>query len=270
MIDSHCHLDDERLAADLPAVLARARAAGVSAFVLAGVDPAGWQAQDALARREPDMAVAYGVHPRILPGLTDAEADAMVELLAATLDGGSLLPPVGLGEVGLDGLGQELRACMDRQERVMRAQLALARAHDLPLVLHVLRAHGRALEILKSDGVPRAGGVLHCYSGPADLVGDFVALGLHVSFAGPVSYENARKVHEAARVVPADRLLVETDAPDLTPEPERPGRNEPAFLPHVVAALARVRGEDVETVASTTARNARRLFNLDKHLETRP
>ena len=262
MFDAHCHLDDERLASDLPQVLARAREAGITGFVVAGVDPDGWQRQDALARRERDVTVTYGLHPRAVPGLTAEQALAAVDALGCALDDGSLLPPVGLGEVGLDTMGSAQRACLDVQERIFRAQLAMARERDLPVVLHILRAHGRALEVLQADGVPRAGGMVHCYSGAADLVPRYLALGLHISFAGPVTFETAGKVREAARVVPIDRLLAETDAPDLTPEPVRPGRNEPAFLRHVIRALAEARGEQPDALARSTEHNARRLFGL--------
>jgi TatD DNase family protein len=148
------------------------------------------------------------------------------------------------------------------QERAFRAQLALARELDLPLVLHILGTHAESLRILKADGVPRAGGVVHSYSGSAELVRDYVGLGLHISFAGPVTSPQARRVHAAARAVPAERLLAETDAPDQTPPARRPAQCEPAFLPDIVDALAQLRGESRQTLARTTMDNARRLFAL--------
>lgn len=260
MIDAHCHLDDARLAADLDEVVDRARAAGVEACVVAGVDPAGWRAQAALALRIPGVAVTYGVHPRVAAEATDDGLSAMLTALDEALRDGDLPRPVGVGEVGLDGWSGALRVALDRQERAMRAQLAMARERDLPIVLHILRAHGRALDVLRADGVPRAGGMVHCYSGPPDLVRDYVNLGLCISFAGPITWPDAHKLQAAARAVPADRLLVETDAPDLAPDVHRGERNEPAHLTDIVAAVAAARGEPPQDVATRAAANTRALF----------
>jgi TatD DNase family protein len=152
----------------------------------------------------------------------------------------------------------ERKHTLPLQERAFRAQLAFARDHQLPVVLHVLRAHNRGLEILKQDGVP--GGVLHSCSASADQVREYLRLGLYISFAGTVCNPNARKVHDAARAVPSERLLVETDAPFQTPLPHRPAQNEPAFLVAIVDALAKIRGERPELLAQQTDTNARRLF----------
>lgn len=259
MIDAHCHLDDARFAPDRADVVARARAAGVRGFVVAGVDPPGWRAQDELARSTPGVAVTYGVHPRVVAEVSEDSLAALLYALDMTLDAPSMTPPAGLGEVGLDGYTPALRATLDRQEHALRQQLALARDRDLPVVLHILHAHGRALEVLRQDGLPRAGGMVHSYSGPPELVRDYVNLGLHVSFAGPVARPGATRLHESARLVPEDRLLVETDAPDQPPTPVQ-GRNEPAHLPLVVAAVAEARGVAPDHIAELTARNARALF----------
>lgn len=259
MFDSHCHLHDVRVM-DPDAQIARARAAGVRGFLLAGVDPDGWRDEERLASAHPDVAIALGVHPQIVAEVDDARADAMVAALAARLAAGPR--PAAVGEIGLDALG-ERKATLDRQARAFRAQLALARDLDLPVSLHVLRAHGRALEILRSDGVPRAGGVVHSYSGGGELVRDYLALGLSLSFAGAVTKPGARRAREAAVLVPRERLLVETDAPDQTPEPYAPDQNEPAFLPAIVAAIAAIRSEAPGDVARYTDENARRLLHLD-------
>jgi TatD DNase family protein len=262
VIDSHCHLDSERFQADLLEVLARARASGVTALVTAGVDPDGWRTEDAIARRFPEVFVAYGVHPQLVALAEDAEVERWLEELARALDGGTLLRPVALGETGLDRTNRFPRESYSRQEHAFRAQLRLARRHDLPVMLHVLGAHDRALAILREEGLPARGGVLHSYSGSAEQVAPYLELGLHFSFAGSITYPNARKPQEAARAVPRERLLVETDAPDQTPAPHRPGRNEPAFLPGIVRAVALARGEPPDEVARCTAQNARDLFRL--------
>lgn len=238
--------------------IARARAAGVRGFLLAGVDPAGWRVEDELAQAYPDMAVSYGVHPQVAAAAGAEEVAAMLAELARVLAGRAR--PAALGELGLDALTEELRAALPRQEHAFRVQLGLARQHRLPLVLHVLRAHQRALSILEEEGAPASGGVVHSYSGGAELAPRYLGLGLHLSFAGPVTYERARRVAAAVRAVPRERLLIETDAPDQTPAPYRPGPNEPAFLPAIAAAVATIRGEPIDDVARYTEENARRLF----------
>ncbi|MCA9545256.1 MAG: TatD family hydrolase, partial [Myxococcales bacterium] len=165
-----------------------------------------------------------------------------------------------VGEIGLDHRAP-YAAHRAEQARAFREQLALARALDRPVVLHVVRAHGEVLAVLKGDGVPRAGGVVHAFSGSVEVMQAYLALGLHISLAGPVAHPRSRRLHAAAAAVPAHRLLVETDAPDQPP-PGVPGRNEPAVLPQVIAAVAALRGTPVAQVGAQAAANARRLFGL--------
>jgi TatD DNase family protein len=257
VFDSHCHLHDARVT-DAAAQLARARAAGVRGFLLAGVEPDGWAIQESLAAAHADVAISFGVHPQLVAEIDRAETDRMLTALDVAV---SRRRPAAIGEIGLDGVG-ERKQSLELQEHAFRAQLAIARGRDLPVVLHVLRAQARALEIVKGDGLPRAGGVMHSYSGSADMVRDWAALGLCFSFAGPVTDEAAARVHKAAQAVPRDRLLCETDAPFQTPPQYRPAQNEPAFLVAIVAALARIRGESTDELARYTDANARRLFQL--------
>ncbi len=265
------------------AAVERARAAGVSGVLLAGVDAPGWRDAAVLQARLGDrleMALAYGVHPEVVGELAGPEPaggssrlDEQLTALARAARGEPLaageppLPrPHAIGELGLDGRGLE-PGSPDRlasQERAFRAQLALSRELDLPLVLHVVRAHAQALRILKRDGVPHRGGVVHSYSGSAELVADYLRLGLYISFAGPVTYPEARRVHAAAQAVPSERLLVETDAPTQTPWARRPAACEPAFLPDVLQALALHRGQPWAELAAATETNARRLFHIGK------
>lgn len=255
--------------------LRRAYDAGIRGLLLAGVDCADWYAQadliaaqTASAARSPsahiDIACAYGLHPQEIDRHSDAELAQQLDALSAALSGtAATLPrPHAVGELGLDARTPERRASLPRQERVFRAQLALARQQDLPIVLHILRTHGDALRVLRTDGVPRCGGVVHSFSGSADLVRDYVALGLSVSFSGSVTLPQAHHLHDAARIVPSDRLLIETDAPDQTPMSHRPSENEPAFLPAVCASVATLRGIDPTLLAQITEENARRLFRV--------
>jgi TatD DNase family protein len=265
VFDSHCHLDRGAFAADRDEVLARARAAGVEEILVPAVEPEGWEGLLAWTAGRTGVHAALGIHPQALPYLDPAQDDRRLADLETALSRGGA---VAVGECGLDGPtgdpaageGGPHPAPMARQLAVLAGHLAIARRLRLPVVLHSLRAADPMREILERDGVP-AGGVLHSFSGRADQVPALAALGLHFSFAGPVTYEGARKPLAAARAVPRERLLVETDAPDQTPRPHR-GRNEPAYLPLVVEALARALGMPVAEVAELSAANARRLFRL--------
>lgn len=260
MFDSHCHLHDARVL-DADQAIERARAAGVRELLLAGVDPDGWLDEERLARRHPGLYLALGVHPQRVAELGAGEAHAMVRALAARLGEPDAPAVHALGETGLDAVGAR-KATLDLQEAVFREQLALARERDLPVVLHILHAHGRALSVLSRDLLPRRGGVVHSWSGAPDLVPRYLALGLHVSFAGFVTRPEARRLRESVTRVPRERLLVETDAPDQAPVPHLGEPNEPARLPLVVAAVAALRGETEADVACYTADNARRLLGL--------
>jgi len=263
LVDTHCHLDGDRFDDDRAAVLARARAAGVAACVVPAIRPRTWDALIALAAGHasdgPRLVLALGVHPQVVPEL-DAEEralavdpDALAARITALRAGAAV---VAVGECGLDGATGERTL----QERIFRAHLRAARALDLPVIVHVLRAHDAAPRLLREEGT--RDGVLHSYSGGADLVPVYAPLGLAFSFAGPVTYDNARRPVEAARAVPAELLLAETDAPDQAPAPHRGGRSEPAMVREVVAGLAAARGATFSDVAALTTANAARLFRL--------
>lgn len=237
MIDTHCHLDDPRYDADREAVLVRARAAGVEGVLIPGLRAAQWPRVRALAASAGGR-FALGTHPCCLADLGVDEP-----VLPADVTGAR-----AIGECGLDG---GAAAPLERQEAVLEAHLALARDTGLPVVLHAWRAHHRLLPLLRRWAPVR--GVMHAYSGGPDLVDAYVALGLHLSFAGAITWPRARRPVAALRRVPRDRLLVETDGPDQCPSPHR-GRSEPAWLPDIVAAMERHRGEPLrEQLAANAA-----------------
>ena len=252
MIDTHCHLDVPAFDADRDDVVTRANAAGVVGMLVPAIRPRTWQALYAFAARHRDAGVrcAIGVHPQIVPDLDAGELADVDRIADAARDA------VAIGECGLDG-GIAQR---ERQETIFRAHIRAARELKKPLVVHVLRAHDAAPRILREERAHEVGGVMHSYSGGADLVPVYADLGMAFSFAGPVTYPNARRPVEAARAVPADRLLAETDAPDQSPVPHQGGRCEPAYVADVVAGLAAARGVPVEEVARVTSANARRIF----------
>jgi TatD DNase family protein len=255
VIDTHCHLDDGRFDGDRDAVVARAVAAGVAGVVVPAVRPATWARSIAVARATPGGHLALGVHPQVAGALDPAERSLDERTLSERLLGERA---IAVGECGLDGGSP----AFDEQLRLFRLQIAVARALRLPLLVHVLRAHHVAPRILAEERAAEVGGVLHSYSGGADLVPVYRDLGFAFSFAGPVTYANARRPIAAARAVPDELLLAETDAPDQAPEPHRGRRSEPAFVVDVVAGLARARGRDPAELAALTTANARRVLRL--------
>jgi TatD DNase family protein len=258
VIDTHCHLDAEPFDGDREQVLARARAAGVTDLVVPGVEPVGWEHLLDLCRGDAGLHPALGIHPQALPGLDPADDDRHLADLEAMLARGGA---VAVGECGLDGPAVGAGAPLDRQREVLRGHLAIARRRALPVVIHALRALDALREELERDGIP-FGGVLHSYSGSAEQVAPFAALGLHFSFAGPVTWPSARRPLAALRAVPLGRLLVETDAPDQSPHPHRGERNEPARLPLVLSAVAAALERPVDAVERATTASARTLFRL--------
>lgn len=252
MIDSHCHLDYAALDHDRDEVVARAVAAGVEAVLVAGVDEAQWRRAEALSVRGIDVLYAVGVHPQAIGARTEDELAA----LEGWID---RLDAVAIGELGWDSKVAD--APMDRQDAVADAQLEIARARDLPVLLHVLGSHGHAIERLGRHAPLPAGGVVHSFSGSAELVNRYVAMNLHVGVGPSVTFENARRPIEAARAIPNDRLLIETDAPCQWPA-DRRDRGELADLRTVAAAVAKARGVSFEEIATRTTANTRRLLKM--------
>ncbi|MCB9764993.1 MAG: TatD family hydrolase [Alphaproteobacteria bacterium] len=236
--DSHCHLDFPAFDADRDAVVDRARSAGVEAILVPGVASPAWGRVLACRARYPDLVhVALGLHPAFLDQVPVADLDAALAELGPRLQGAGA---VALGECGLDKL---CAVPLDLQIRVFRTQLELAARLDLPVLLHCVRAHGLMLELLAPFAPLQ--GVLHSYSGSAELVPRYAAMGLMFSFSGSVTRPRARRIRAAARAVPAERLLVETDAPDQPPEGAPSRRNEPAHGRLVIEALEALRGAAV-------------------------
>jgi TatD DNase family protein len=254
VIDTHCHLDTAAFDADRDEVLARAAAAGVTGVLVPAIRPRTWQALAELARSRPLLRFALGIHPQVVPELEPGEVgEDFVDVLARAIEDSGA---VAVGECGLDGGTGE----HERQEQLFRAHIRAARAVGKPLVVHVLRAHDVAARILREEQAGDIGGVMHSYSGGEHLLPVYRALALSFSFAGPVTYPNARKPVAAARAVPDDLLLAETDAPDQAPAAYRGNRSEPAYVAAVIEGLARARDASPRDIAELTARNARRLF----------
>jgi TatD DNase family protein len=255
IIDTHAHLDDEKLRADLPDVLARAAAAGVSRIVTVATTAQDSGACVELAARHPVLVATVGIQPNNATQAAAGDWDEVVRLVTAK-------GVVAVGETGLDRHWDF--APFPLQEDHFARHLELARRHDLPVVIHCREAEADVVRMLHEEfdrhGPLRA--VMHSFTGDAETAQACLSMGLYLSFAGMITYKNAQALREVAAQVPLDRLLVETDSPYLAPVPQRGKRNEPAFVVHTVACLAGLHGLEPAAMAQHTTANARRLFRL--------
>ncbi len=256
LVDTHCHLDVSRFAADRAEVLARAVDAGVGVMIIPAIGPHAWDGLLEWAAKEPRVRVALGIHPQFLPELNAADDDRHLARLESLMRTG---PACAIGECGLDGGTAEVVG-WERQRAIFDAHLEIARRCARPVLAHALHAQERMLEALSDQPPLPRPVVLHSYSGSGEMVPRFAALGCYFSFAGAVTRPRARKPLEAARAVPPDRLLLETDSPDQTPFARAGARNEPAFLPFIRDAIAEARGLTAERLTQTTTANAEHFF----------
>lgn len=252
LFDTHAHLDDERFDEDRDQVIARMRENGVTRCLLIGADLPSSRRRCSWPGRTMPFMRPWGSIPTRPPPWT---RKAWMPLGALCAD-----PKVkAIGEIGLDYY-YDLSPREVQKEAFLR-QIALAQALKLPMVLHIRQAHGDALELLGGvKDLPR--GVVHCYSGSLESAREYMRLGLMISFTGSVTFKNAHNLQAVAAVLPADRIMVETDSPYMAPTPLRGKRNEPPTWPHVLRFLAQLRGEDPETLAKVTTENAKRLFAI--------
>jgi TatD DNase family protein len=256
LVDSHAHLDSEDYEQDLDAVVARARAAGLVRIVCVGL----WRAPGSfgnaleLAARDPGFfSATIGVHPHECARVPEDDW-ARHEALAKDPR------VVAVGETGLDFHYDHSPRPV--QEASFRRSLAIARGAGKPVVVHVREADAVCARVLREEGIPAAGGVIHCFTGDAAAARAYLDLGLHISVAGVVTFKTAEAIREAVRIVPRDRLLVETDCPFLAPIPHRGKRNEPAYVVETARRVAEVWGVPEEEVGRATTENVRRLFRL--------
>ncbi len=262
-IDTHCHLDAAEFAPDADAVRHRAAEAGVRLCVIPAVEVAAFDGARALAHRWGD-AYALGIHPMYVARADDDALDRLDAALQAHAADPRL---VAVGEIGLDYFEPQLSQgpLRERQERFYRAQLKLARRHGLPVILHVRRSVDQVLKGLRDVGVP--GGIAHAFNGSRQQAEALAGLGCKLGFGGAVTYERATRLRTLAAELPADAIVMETDAPDIPPhwlyttaeqraagQPQ--GRNEPAELPRIAAEVAQLRGMSVDAWAAATTANA--------------
>jgi TatD DNase family protein len=260
LTDTHVHFSETLTSADATGLVGRAAAAGVGRLVAVGCEPDANAAALRAAALFPASVKAAVAYDRSLAG-SDARVEDIRDLIAAAPRG----HVVAIGELGLDFYYAPETA--DAQHALMEAQLTLARELRLPVIVHSRDADAATLALLEAHarrwpGDPGRIGVLHCFTGGAAFADRLLEIGFMISFSGIVTFRNADPLRAVARGIPADRLLLETDTPYLTPVPHRGRPNEPAYLPDIAAALARARGDTPEVIARVTTHNAERLFGF--------
>jgi TatD DNase family protein len=252
-VDTHCHLDFPEFDPDRETVLARAREAGLTRILIPGVDLAACRRAILLAERHPEVYAAVGLHPNEAGALTPA---AWTELRSLAKHP----KVVGIGEIGIDLYWRKLS--LTEQEAAFRSQLHLADEVGKPVIVHNRDAHAEVLAILR-EVRPAGGAVLHAFSGDRALADAALELGFYLGVDGPLTYKKNEALRALFAAVPLERVLVETDAPYLTPQAWRGKRNEPAYVRQVVEKLAEIRGISIETAADVTTRSAASFFGWE-------
>jgi TatD DNase family protein len=253
LVDTHCHLDLEHFDADREAVIERAREAGVTRILVPGIDLAACRRAVALAEQYEEVRAAVGIHP-------NATADFSNETVAALRDLAQHAKVDAIGEIGIDLYWQSV--ALETQQRALRAQLELAAELERPVIIHDREAHGEVMAALREQAPP-AGVVLHAFSGDEAMADEALAAGFYLGVDGPLTYKKNDTLRALFARVPQDYILTETDAPYLTPQARRGGRNEPAFVRYVAEKLAEVRGVALTALAPALAANAARLFRWE-------
>ena len=250
LIDTHCHLDLKPLVEHLPQVLANARQAGVSRFVVPGVHPGGWKRIMTLAAAHHEILAAVGIHPM---HAALADDDALSDLAGLAADS------VSVGEIGLD---PTYSVPLKTQEAAFREQLRLAVSHGLPVLVHCRRAFQLTLQLLREEKACHVGGIMHAFSGSPEMAREFIRLGFAISLSGTLTWLGAVRPLRLAREIPLAHLVLETDAPDMPPQSHRGQANQPAWLAEVLLALAAAKNVTPKAVAAATHENTVRVLGL--------
>ena len=251
--DSHCHVDEEQFDEDREAVLSRMREHGITRYAVIGSDMATSRRAIAFAAEHEGAVAAGGIHPHEAKGFREED----IAEIRTWYESGKIR---AIGEIGLDFYYDH--SPRDVQREVCIRQMELAWEIGAPVAYHIRDAHGEMLDIMRSMKSKLTGGIIHCFSGSAESAKEYLRLGYYISFAGPLTFKKAPKLQEAAKIVPRDRLLIETDSPYMAPEPVRGRRNEPANVRYVGLKLAEIRGEAPEEVAAYTTENAMKVYGI--------
>jgi len=251
LIDTHAHLQWPSFNSDRTEVIERARMKDVKAIVNVGYDLAACKQAIDIAKQHEGVFAAIGIHPHSASSFAESTAGVLSDLARED-------KVVAVGEIGLDFYRN--LSPRDQQRKAFEQQLALAKDLSLPTVIHQRNAEQETLEVLR--GFSGKGVLVHCWSGSIDMALQYVQLGCMISLAGPVTFPNARRLHEVAKAIPIRNLVLETDCPWLAPQPYRGQRNEPAFLVPIADAVAQLKGVDTRTIADVTTENAKRFFSI--------
>jgi len=253
LFDTHAHYNDAIFNSDRTESIENAKQKGVEHIITVSSDIASSIENITLAQNNDIFYAAVGVHPHNVIDLNNNIMSALAEFA-------SYPEVVAIGEIGLDYFYEN--SPREAQKIWFAKQISLARSAKLPLIVHSRDAHEDTLNMLRSEKAYEVGGVLHCFSGSVEMAREVINLGFFISFAGPVTFKNAKKLLEVARYIPDDRLLIETDSPYLAPEPYRGKRNESANVRFIAEKLAKIRGKSLEYIAEITTSNAKRLFGI--------
>ncbi len=251
IIDTHCHLDFEVFDADREQVLQDARDAGLAGIVVPGTHQQGWQNLLSVCAAHEVLYPAIGLHPMYLEQHQKSDLDQLEKMIDQTKH-------VAIGEIGLDARDSELD--MDKQLFYFKQQLCIAQEKALPVILHILKTHDRALKILRNN--PVCGGTVHAFNGSLQQAEQYIELGFKLGFGGMLTYERSSKLRKLAAALPLESIVLETDAPDMTVFQHQYQRNSPVYLPYCLEALAEVRNEEPEVIAEQTTLNAKCVFNI--------
>ena len=251
--DSHCHVDEEAFDEDREEVLSRMKVNGVTRCAVIGSDMETSRRAAAFAAAHSGVVAAGGFHPHEASRFRESDLDELREMYQK----GRIR---AIGEIGLDFYYDH--SPRDVQREVCIRQMELAWELKAPVAYHIRDAHQEMLEIMKGMKARLTGGIIHCFSGSAEIAKEYLKLGYLISFAGPLTFKKAPRLQEAAKLVPKDRLLIETDSPYMAPEPVRGRRNEPANVRYVGLKMAELRGEEPEEVAAYTTENAMQVYGV--------
>ena len=254
LFDAHCHLQDQRFANDITNVIFRARSTGISKIAIKGSTEKDWLRVELLSKNEDNLYPSFGLHPWFLKERTSLWKERLLRLL-------DKYSTAGVGEIGIDSNPKGMDGeCIDIQEKIFRIQLDIARQYKRPVSIHCRSDWARLLSILDSVGDLPGGFMIHCFGGSFEIANELLNRGAYLSFSGTITRPNNKKAWKVLPMVPTDRILLETDAPDIIPHNAEGLINEPSNLRLILSAAAHMRGEDENLLASFSFQNACNLF----------
>jgi len=253
LIDSHCHFDLPAFDVDRAEVLARCRGNGISKLIIPAIEAKTWQSLLSLCQQNDGLYAALGLHPMFLANHNEFDLLQLETLIKENHQG-----VIAVGEIGLDYFLPELDK--DRQQALFEAQLALAQSSDLPVILHVRKAHDQVLSTLRR--MPVCGGIVHAFSGSLQQANQYINLGFKLGFGGTLTYERANKIRRLASELPLTSLVLETDAPDMPLAAYTGERNSPEYIAEILSELATIRGQAPALIAKQTTENVKQVFRI--------